>query len=458
MIAQKLPEKEGFVSEMKGMTKEALLEQLASLGVPAAIELQKDGVQQRELQQFTEGFRNAVKAAGRHGRTNEGRRTFQTLLTAAAHGGDGDMKLSLKRKSEIVGVHPDHLTSARRRVQSLEPDTLPTEAMENGAYWFNPRGKRSDATPRRSWDRSGIPMRFRALPVTRDNGTCTEEQVKRKMLPSTLAGNSPNRGGGEQCTSNSSRATPSATSRQSGKRKRAKSSKALVARCFCRRGASVRNVRRGSKKRNRPARYASSDEEEGGGMRVSGAAAGREKRQQGIKDSDDDDAESEREESDPESEGEGPDSESDLSDPEQEDESDGTQSGEGGMGGVGVGLGLGLGVGVGAGRVCRRRGGIRTRAGGREGLCQEGCRKPQPAHLFGVLFLAKVVGSNTTMAALPTSRSRGGSCSKTQSSGSSGDRCDGHWGGQKGGRQRSKHFVRRLEENLFRGEGDWYTD
>ncbi|CAN0354624.1 unnamed protein product [Ascophyllum nodosum] len=39
------------------------------------------------------------------------------------------------------------MTAARRRVQALQPDALPTEAMDNVAYWFHPRERRSDATP-----------------------------------------------------------------------------------------------------------------------------------------------------------------------------------------------------------------------------------------------------------------------------------------------------------------------
>ncbi|CAN0362584.1 unnamed protein product [Pylaiella littoralis] len=108
------PEKEDWrktapaiVSEMRSMTKEASLEQLASLDIPAATELQTEGVELGELPQFAGGIRNAVAAASWR-RNNEGRRTFQTLLTAVAHDGDDDTKLTLKRKSELIGVNPGH--------------------------------------------------------------------------------------------------------------------------------------------------------------------------------------------------------------------------------------------------------------------------------------------------------------------------------------------------------------
>ncbi|CAM9412492.1 unnamed protein product [Pylaiella littoralis] len=70
------------LSAMKAMTTDGLLEHLVSLGIPAASQLQVVCVEQREL---TGGFRNGIRAAGTHGRTNEGRRIFQTILTAAAH-------------------------------------------------------------------------------------------------------------------------------------------------------------------------------------------------------------------------------------------------------------------------------------------------------------------------------------------------------------------------------------
>lgn len=148
MTAQ-APEKEDWsttgpaiVSEMRNMTKEALLDKLASLCVPAATELQADGVVQQELQQFTRDIRKAVAAAGIQARTNEARRTFQTILTAVAHDGGGGTSLTLKRKSELIGIHPDHLTAAGRRVQSLDSDAPPTEAISNNAYWFHPQEKR----------------------------------------------------------------------------------------------------------------------------------------------------------------------------------------------------------------------------------------------------------------------------------------------------------------------------
>ena len=133
---------------MKAMEPDQLLKHLASLGVPAANQLQEHAIERHELGQLAGGFRSAIAAAGgRNARTVEGRRTFQTLLTAAAFDGDGGERLTLKRRSEFLGTHPDLLTAARGRMESLQPDMPSAEAIQKGVYWHRPRERRRDATP-----------------------------------------------------------------------------------------------------------------------------------------------------------------------------------------------------------------------------------------------------------------------------------------------------------------------
>ena len=120
---------------------------LTEHGVGAADQLRKKQNEESEGREMLAATRKALAAASTQGRTNEGRRTFQTILTAAAFDGDGPSKVTAKRKAELLGVHPEHFVGANRRVTRLRSDLAPEEALAEGAYWFQPRGKRSDATP-----------------------------------------------------------------------------------------------------------------------------------------------------------------------------------------------------------------------------------------------------------------------------------------------------------------------
>ncbi|CAB1097295.1 unnamed protein product [Ectocarpus sp. CCAP 1310/34] len=135
---------------MRSMAEGELLDFLAGQGVAAADLLRKEQADARDARKMVAGTKKALAAASTQGRTNEGRRTFQTILTAAAFDGDdGDepSRVTSKRKAELLGVHPEHFVSANKRVARLRSDLAPEEALGEGAYWFQPRGKRSDATP-----------------------------------------------------------------------------------------------------------------------------------------------------------------------------------------------------------------------------------------------------------------------------------------------------------------------
>eukprot|EP00903_Cladosiphon_okamuranus_P008202 g7897.t1 len=137
-----------FLEAMKSMTSEALLACLSQEGIPAAQELQELQLQLEDARQFQAASRAALKDAAVFGRTNQGRQTYQTILTACAYDGDeGTQALPGYRKAEILGVDPAEFSRARQRVKSLQPHLPPAAALEAGAYWYRSRRKRSDATP-----------------------------------------------------------------------------------------------------------------------------------------------------------------------------------------------------------------------------------------------------------------------------------------------------------------------
>ena len=84
---------------MRGMTSKALLEYLAKERIPAAEEVREQLEEARKLQGSSP---KALQDAAIVRQTNEGRRTYQTILTAPAYDGeDGPSKVSNRRKAEI---------------------------------------------------------------------------------------------------------------------------------------------------------------------------------------------------------------------------------------------------------------------------------------------------------------------------------------------------------------------
>ena len=127
------------------MTKEALLTYLDEEGVPAAQDLLREQEESRQLQAAS---RAALKDAAVFGRTNKGRQTFQTILTAHAYDvPEGPSTVPDYRRAQILNVHPAVFNTARQRAKSLQPDLHPATALNVGAYWHRPRARRSDATP-----------------------------------------------------------------------------------------------------------------------------------------------------------------------------------------------------------------------------------------------------------------------------------------------------------------------
>lgn len=97
------------------------------------------------------GLEGAIRQAKNTNGTSEGRRTWQTLLTATAFpAGDFDdenasRSISAKRKAAALGVREQSWKFAVERVHRLSADLHPTEVAKKGLYWFLPRTKRSDA-------------------------------------------------------------------------------------------------------------------------------------------------------------------------------------------------------------------------------------------------------------------------------------------------------------------------
>ena len=119
---------------MKPMTKEQLLACLAEEGVPVARELQQEREGSQHMQAAS---RAALKDSARFARTTEGRKTWQTLLSAhACDGGGGASTVPDFRKAEILGVHPSQFSAAWQRARSLQPTLSPAAALDQNAYWY----------------------------------------------------------------------------------------------------------------------------------------------------------------------------------------------------------------------------------------------------------------------------------------------------------------------------------
>ena len=100
----------------------------------------------------------AIETAKKHNKTNAGRRTWQTLLTAPAfrrpvnddqeadEEEEEPASMSIKRKAGALGVREGAWSYVVKRVKQLQADLHPREAIKKGVYSFWPRAQRSDAT------------------------------------------------------------------------------------------------------------------------------------------------------------------------------------------------------------------------------------------------------------------------------------------------------------------------
>lgn len=91
-------------------------------------------------------IKKALAAARSQNGTTEGRRAYETILTAAVYDGDKPQAVTTKRRAELLGVDVEVVACACERAKRLRSDIHPDEAIKQGVYWYQERAKKSDAT------------------------------------------------------------------------------------------------------------------------------------------------------------------------------------------------------------------------------------------------------------------------------------------------------------------------
>ena len=116
---------------------------MASLDVECVKDIRAEKSRLQEEAIGTYALRAALESARPQVRTTAGSRTYQTLLTAAAHAhvglGESAPKMLEQRRAELFGVPEKVWRDARRRYKSLISTLHPDKALEQGAYWFEGR-------------------------------------------------------------------------------------------------------------------------------------------------------------------------------------------------------------------------------------------------------------------------------------------------------------------------------
>lgn len=139
------------VGLLKTITKDNYFDVLVSLGVECVEDIRAEKARLQEEAIGTYALRAALESARPQVRTTAGLRTYQTLLTAAAHAhvslGESAPKVLEQRCAELFGVPKIVWRDARRRYKSLVATLHPDKALEQGAYWYEGRERRSGATP-----------------------------------------------------------------------------------------------------------------------------------------------------------------------------------------------------------------------------------------------------------------------------------------------------------------------
>ncbi|CAN0098399.1 unnamed protein product [Ectocarpus sp. 13 AM-2016] len=144
-----LQKADALLAALDSMDAENALRRLEEVGSQFARETR---AQMRELQDKARlgvALELAMKQAQKQGRSTEGRRTLQTLLTAAAFDEDNDGEApsaSGKHRAAALGIHERAFYLAVRRAKELMSDLHPAEAIRTrGVYWFWPKARRNDA-------------------------------------------------------------------------------------------------------------------------------------------------------------------------------------------------------------------------------------------------------------------------------------------------------------------------
>ncbi|CAM9775752.1 unnamed protein product, partial [Ectocarpus sp. 13 AM-2016] len=133
------PEK--FLASMDSMGYDNALKHLENIGSTLAKDTRKP-LRELEAKASTVGsLERAIKKAQKQRRTNEGSRTLQTILTAAAFPVDDVEAPSIlvRRRAAAFRVRERAFKFAADRAKKMLSDLHPTEAIKRGVYWFLPR-------------------------------------------------------------------------------------------------------------------------------------------------------------------------------------------------------------------------------------------------------------------------------------------------------------------------------
>ena len=139
---------EDFRASMNSMeSSEALVEFLGSKGFEAVEDVLRRNRELEAMARVGVSLKRAIQQAQKQHSTTEGRRTWQTLVTAAAFRDDeeGDSKVSATRKAAAIGIQQQAFLFAVDRAKRLRTDLHPDEAIKGDVYWFWPRAKNSNA-------------------------------------------------------------------------------------------------------------------------------------------------------------------------------------------------------------------------------------------------------------------------------------------------------------------------
>ncbi|CAM9723184.1 unnamed protein product [Ectocarpus sp. 12 AP-2014] len=132
---------ENFLASMDCMGYDNALRHLENIGSTFAKDTRKR-LRELEAKASTVGsLERAIEKAQKQRRTNEGSRTLQTILTAAAFPVDDveASSISVRRRAATLGVREHAFKFAAERAKKLLSDLHPTEAIKRGVYWFWPR-------------------------------------------------------------------------------------------------------------------------------------------------------------------------------------------------------------------------------------------------------------------------------------------------------------------------------
>ena len=129
---------EAFLASMSSMGSSDALEFLESKGFKAVKHVLRRNRELEVMARVGVSLQRANEQAQKQHSTKKGRRTWQTLLTTAAFGGDkeGRSTMSAERKADAIGVCKKTFNFAVDHAERLQAELHPTEARKGSVYWF----------------------------------------------------------------------------------------------------------------------------------------------------------------------------------------------------------------------------------------------------------------------------------------------------------------------------------